>query len=368
MDPPGLRPSRAAAGYVGGMDRADGDLGSYHPLVRAVAEALRRHVSRDGKEQTGGRLLVAVSGGADSVALLRALLSLAGRRGWEMELAVGHVQHHLRHEAEDDARFVAELAEKHGLAYLRADLDLSETSGANLEAAGRLKRYEALAVMAQSLGATHVLTAHQAEDQLETLLMRLLRGASVRGWSGMAWQRRLLAGSDVRLARPMLGVRRQDVLDYLHTINQSWREDHTNADVTRWRARLRRDVLPVLRELRPDAAARALAATEHFRDLSRLLDEQIARAADHVLREGETRSLDRMTARLLPGVVLAGLVRRVLLEMAAGSDKLSRQAITPVVRAIRDGQGGQRRFEIGGAVVVVTRELVSFERRSTKGS
>lgn len=346
----------------------DADLGSFHPLVRTVAGALRRHVLNKRQGGSSRRLLVAVSGGADSVALLRAMLTLAGRRGWEMDLAVGHVQHHLRHQAEDDARFVAELADKHGLAYLRADLDMTDAGGANLEAVGRQKRYEALGVMVQSLGATHVLTAHQADDQLETLLMRLLRGASARGWSGMAWRRRLSPGSDVSLVRPMLAVSRDDVLDYLRAIGQTWREDHTNADVTRWRARLRRDVLPVLRDLRPDAAERAVAAAEHFRELSRLLDEQIARAADHVLRERDVRSLDRMTARLLPGVVLAGLVRRVLLEVANNSDKLTRQAIAPVVRAVRDGQGGQRRFEIGGAAVVVTREVVSFARASAKGS
>ncbi|MCC7205416.1 MAG: tRNA lysidine(34) synthetase TilS, partial [Phycisphaeraceae bacterium] len=237
----------------------DADLGSFHPLVRTVAGALRRHVLNKRQGGSSRRLLVAVSGGADSVALLRAMLTLAGRRGWEMDLAVGHVQHHLRHQAEDDARFVAELADKHGLAYLRADLDMTDAGGANLEAVGRQKRYEALGVMVQSLGATHVLTAHQADDQLETLLMRLLRGASARGWSGMAWRRRLSPGSDVSLVRPMLAVSRDDVLDYLRAIGQTWREDHTNADVTRWRARLRRDVLPVLRDLRPDAAERAVA-------------------------------------------------------------------------------------------------------------
>ena len=163
----------------------------HHPLVRAVAEGLRHHCG----VREGARLIVAVSGGADSVALLRALAILAPRRNWNLNLAVGHVQHHLRKRgAEADARFVAALAKKLELPFLRADLEPPRPAKGNREDWARKERYGALAEMAQAFGASFMVTAHHGDDQLETMLMRLVRGCSVRGLAGMRWRRRL-AGS-----------------------------------------------------------------------------------------------------------------------------------------------------------------------------
>ncbi len=319
--------------------------------------------------KAGTRLIVATSGGSDSVALLRVLAALAPRRTWRLNVArVGHVQHHLRNpeQAEGDADFVAKLADQLELPYLRADLD-PPVGPVNREAWARRARYGALARMAQAFDAQAILTAHHADDQLETLLMRMLRGASVEGLAGIAWRRRLSRdeaapeeANGVRplLLRPMLAVDRAGVREFLADIGQPWREDHTNQDITRLRARLRRNVLPLLQEIRMDAPARAVALGDHLRQMAHVLEEAIARAADRVTLADGQKVIDRAEARLMHGIVLIGLLRRLLTEAGIGRDRLGGRTLNPIVRAVRDTRGGERTFDLGGAKVLVTRDVV----------
>ena len=347
-----------------------------HPFVQNVAAGLKQHC----RVQPGDALLVAVSGGADSVALLRALAVLAPRKEWKLKLSVGHVQHHLRDEAEEDARFVEAMAKELGLPFLRADLELKGKAKGNLEGNARRQRYDALVTMARAAGANAIVTAHHGDDQLETLLMRLLRGTGVRGLRGMAWRRRVQSSefkvqssdsghsalraphSALVLLRPMLGVSRADVLAYLADLKQSWREDHTNADATRWRAKLRRDVLPHLHDLRMDAPQRATSLADHVRQVSRVLDDAVRAMLDRVVVEGNERIIDRTDARSQRVVVLGGLLRKLLIEMGVGADRLTWRALKPMVRAIRDTTGGTRTFDLtGGVKVKVTRATVTIQ-------
>ncbi len=244
---------------------------AYHPLVRQVVHGLRR---RCGVVE-GAAIVVAVSGGADSVALLRALRLLSGRRGWRLTLHVAHVQHHLRamDEAEGDAAFVASLAEQLHLPYLRRDIAVPP---GNTESQARRLRYSALADIAAEAGAAFIATAHHADDHLETVLMRLLRGTTASGLRGIAWRRSMALPAAAQspqtpptrglsLIRPMLGATHAQAVDFLQHLSQPWREDHTNADRSRTRARLRHDVLPVLRQLRPSVARKVLELSDGLR-------------------------------------------------------------------------------------------------------
>ena len=232
----------------------------YSPLVRAVVHGLRRRCAVPAE----AHIVVACSGGADSVALLRALDLLRGRRTWRLRLTVAHVQHHLRpaEEAEGDAAFVEALAGQLGLAFVRRDIAPAEEAG-NVEASARRQRYAVLAEMAEQVGASFVATAHHADDHLETILMALLRGTTVKGLRGIAWRRRLPEGAV--LIRPMLGATRAEAEAVLKQLDQPWREDATNQDRRRTRARLRHEVLPVLRELRPSVARKALELSDSLR-------------------------------------------------------------------------------------------------------
>ncbi len=340
----------------------------HDPLVKAIGRSLGDRC----RVRPGDRLLAAVSGGADSVALLRALVILAGRREWNLTLAIGHVQHHLRDDAEGDAIFVQSLASELRLPFLRADLNIEKHAG-NLEAQARKQRYEALGAMAAAAGAAHVVTAHHGQDQIETMLMRLLRGSSLKGLSGMAWRRRLIPAADtghaMQLIRPMLAIDRRELLRFLTGLNQPWCEDHTNADASRWRARLRRDVLPVLRELKPDVAARATMLADQLRQAGKVLDDAVSVVLDRVIVQGDSRTLDRTDARTLRMIVLSGVLRHLLLELGARADRLTTRSMKPMLRAIRDTTGGSRLFQFSeGVTALITRTaiVVSAEKESAE--
>ena len=184
-------------------------------------------------------VLVAVSGGADSVALVRGLAAIKQPGGGK--LVVAHFNHRLRGEAADaDERFVVELAEQLGFAHEigRADALLSA------EEDSRRLRYEFLKTAAERVAARYVVTAHTADDQAETILHRILRGTGIAGLAGMRRARPLT--EDIALLRPLLMFRRAELRQYLADIGQSFREDATNVDPRYTRNRLRNELLPLL--------------------------------------------------------------------------------------------------------------------------
>ena len=322
----------------------------YHPLVRAVARGLRRRC----RVPAGAGVLVAVSGGADSVALLRVLALLAGRRGFEMQLSVAHVNHHLRGaDADADALFVQALADGLGLPCELSGVHLDPAG--NREAVARRARYGALAQAARRHGASFIATAHHADDQLETLLMRVIRGASVRGLRGIAPRRRLRnsdASPPLYVVRPMLAAGRSSVVDFLGVVGQRWREDASNTDTALLRNRLRHQVVPLIKAIREDAPQRAVRLSEHFTDLYRLVQEQAPRLDDHAIPRAQARGMN--------AVVLDQALRSALARAGVGRDQMAGQALRPVVRAAQDGAGGSRTFGFArGVTITITRDRVA---------
>lgn len=192
-------------------------------------------------------VLVAVSGGADSVALLRGLDALK-QKGRE-QLIVAHFNHRLRGEESDaDEQFVSSLA--HDLD-LQFEVGRMEPGGLDncpdgLEDAARSQRYRFLKGAAERLGARYVACAHTADDQIETILHRILRGTGLAGLAGIPRCRRL--SHAVTLIRPLLEFRRSELVDYLQALGQPYREDSSNQDQRFTRNRIRHDLLPHLAE------------------------------------------------------------------------------------------------------------------------
>jgi tRNA(Ile)-lysidine synthase len=190
-------------------------------------------------------VLVAVSGGADSAALLRGLAEI--RLAGPGRLVGAHFNHGLRGaESDADEQSVVELCRSLGLECEvgRAEAPLVAAGSDGLEAAARQARYAFLQAAAERIGARYVVTAHTADDQAETILHRIVRGAGLAGLAGIPRHRRL--GPAVTLLRPMLGLRRSDVMAYLAEIGQPYREDATNLDAAYTRNRIRQELLPQL--------------------------------------------------------------------------------------------------------------------------
>jgi tRNA(Ile)-lysidine synthase len=214
-----------------------------------LVEVVRRCL-RGGPEGGAAGLVVAVSGGPDSVALARAALAA---REPDAPLVLAHLNHRLRGEESDaDEEFVAGLhaalsaaAPNVHLARTRLDVAASASAtGENLEAEARRLRYRWLAEVARSHGLRRVATGHTADDQAETVLHRLLRGAGLQGLRGIAARRELEAG--VEVVRPLLRATRADVLAYLGALGQPYRHDSSNDCLDRTRNRIRHELLPHL--------------------------------------------------------------------------------------------------------------------------
>ena len=224
-------------------------------LPEAVSEAMTRLVP-DWAAAPG---VVAVSGGADSVALLAALRPSG-------KLVVAHLNHRLRGEDSDaDERFVRELADGWGLPCRVGQLDTArEATGENLEAFARAARYRWFAEVALEVGAGWIATGHHADDQAETVLHRLIRGTGLQGLRGIAPIRR---DGAVPVVRPLLAVPRAAIMDYLAEIGQPYRTDASNADPRFTRNRIRQELLPLLRTFHADVVAalgRTAAQAEEF--------------------------------------------------------------------------------------------------------
>ncbi len=260
----------------------------YHVLVHSLAERVLAHIRREELLHAGDRIGVAVSGGVDSVALLRLILELRSELG--IVLSVVHFNHKLRGaESDADQEFVAGLAREHRLEFYCSSGDvagLAAEQHSGIEATAREMRYEffrrllggegtsaakaaldsgfdrgaempALSERSAPKGAAppkgvldKVATGHTPDDQAETVLMRLIRGTGMRGLGGI--YPRITVDSDEdeeehgEIIRPLLGIRRRELEQYLCEIKQPWREDATNSDSAFTRNRVRKLILPTL--------------------------------------------------------------------------------------------------------------------------
>jgi len=250
------------------------------PLRRLVWEAM----VQDRLVQPGDCVLVGVSGGPDSVALLHALVRLQDLLG--IRTHVVHVDHQLRTESRDDAVFVQELSNQLKVSAnveRRHVLQEAERLGLSLEDAARRARYDALLGVARRIGAQSIAVAHTADDQAETVLMRLLRGAGLAGLSAMPVVRPL---QELRLIRPLLQAPRTEVLDYLRREGVPFRQDASNQDLRFVRNRIRHQLLPLLED----------AFNPNIKQLMNQFAQQCRADADY-LREAAQRQWKRLVKR-----------------------------------------------------------------------
>jgi tRNA(Ile)-lysidine synthase len=317
----------------------DGSEGNLDAMARTLTEGVRAAVRRYALLDPGDVVLVAVSGGADSVALLGGLLDLRGDLG--ITVAAAHLDHRLRGaESAADRRFVEALAARFGVPCVSEAVDVP---AGNLEAEARRVRYAFLERAADGIGATKIATAHTRDDQAETVLLRLVRGAGRRGLGGIRPRRG-------RIVRPLLLCDRIQLRAFLVERGLDWRRDHSNFDLASERARVRHGFLPALaRELNPRLSANLAELADVMREEDALLDRLAAATARHA-----TVAIDVVTALEPP---LARRAVRHWWRRHGSGRRIGRAHVEGVCRlAARASDDGEIAVP-GGAVVRAARGL-----------
>ncbi|HWY43653.1 MAG TPA: tRNA lysidine(34) synthetase TilS [Candidatus Sulfotelmatobacter sp.] len=336
--------------------------------------------------RAGDRLGVAVSGGADSVALLRLLVELRVELG--VVLSVVHFNHKLRGKAsEKDEAFVAELAEKFGLTFHVGRGDVGKKAKrekTNLEDAARRARYEFFRKLTESGLVDCVATAHTADDQAETVLAHILRGTGLAGLAGIH------PVTSEGIVRPLLGVRRSELRKYLRAKKQSWREDATNRDTSRQRARMRRKLLPLLEKQFNPRAVEHLGALAELARRDEALLSALARARCEVLAK-EQAGVKRIEAGKLLRPMEEGLfnlegtenaekreenltalstriVRLLVGEHKRAGSELAAIHVEAVLQLARSGENGKVLQLPGGVDVRREDDWLVFLARASSGA
>jgi tRNA(Ile)-lysidine synthase len=286
-----------------------------------LADRVLRTIRRHGLVPSGGRVLVALSGGPDSVALVHLLREIE-RSGALAVAGLAHFNHRLRgDEADEDERFCRRMAEAFSLPIEvgREDVRaLAARERRSIEDAARSARYAFLEEAASRLGADAIATGHSRDDQAETFLLRLMRGAGPRGLAGIFPR----AG---RVVRPLLEIRRADLREYAEERQLAFREDETNRDVSIPRNRIRHELIPYLeRELSPGVVEVLAREADIARDDEDRLNEEAIALLDTVVlgdvpsRHARGAELDAARLGALHPALAARVAREVLARVAAG--------------------------------------------------
>lgn len=312
-------------------------------------------------------IVIAVSGGADSSALLLALDELVKNGKLELKVVVAHLDHGLRATSRADARWVKQMAQSLGgdIDVVIGKADLKKKAGtnshrpANLEQAARNARYKFLHKTAKAKHSRVVLTAHTLDDQAETILMRLLRGSAAEGLSGIVAVRRLAPGSDIQLVRPLVSwARRADTEAYCKRQKLEFRVDEMNFVETFSRVRVRQQLLPLMKSFNP----RIVEALNRTAALLTEDSEALAEAAGHLLERailgggGSNETIGLSISVKVLAEAPAALRRRALREWilrARGNLRRVEMVHLLAVEALLNGERGGRVAELPGGLKIV---------------
>jgi tRNA(Ile)-lysidine synthase len=258
--------------------------------------------------ERGQRVLVAVSGGQDSLCLVKLLLDLRSKWGWH--LAIAHCNHRWRTDSDANADYVRQLAQDWQLPYYQQTAEVVATS----EAAARSWRYQVLTAIAQQHDYSSIVTGHTASDRAETLLYNLMRGSGADGLQALVWKRSLTP--DIQLVRPLLGTTRAETGQFCQDAQLQIWDDTTNHDLTYARNRIRQELLPYLQTHFNSQAEHALSQTAELLQADvEYLETQAAdllQQLQHPDRPGLNRSLLQKSPLALQRRVIRQFLQQTL--------------------------------------------------------
>src|SRR5689334_18012285 len=306
----------------------------------------------------GQHLLVAVSGGPDSIAPLSLLTELAP--SWRLTLTAVHFNYGLRGgESDGDEEFVSSFCSRRNIPLIvRRPVLAKQRRASSLQLLARWARYEAMKSLAHQLHADKIVTGHTANDQGETMLLWMLRGAGVTGLAGMPFVREQI------IVRPLLKTTREDILAYLKQEGLSYRQDSSNLTGLYRRNRVRRDLLPVMEDITPGI----VRLLERQADVLRADDAYLEQVVAELYRSlimvdaGGNQRFERQAVTSLPDALKRRLVRHMLKLTDAEHRAPSVCVVDGVLRFLSGKYKGQR-VSLRGIDVIRNRERVLVTRR-----
>jgi tRNA(Ile)-lysidine synthase len=330
--------------------------------VQDLREIVQRSIVARKLFSRGERILVAVSGGVDSIVLLALLAELAGERRWK--LFVAHFNHQLRGRASDgDERFVSQVAKRLGLPFCAgrgAVKQLARAQGISIEMAARQLRHEFLAQSAERLKCPVIAVAHHADDQVELFFLRLLRGSGGEGLAGMKWSSPSPVNRRVRIARPLLEVGKVDLEAFARENKIRFREDGSNVSPDILRNRVRHELLPLMRKRFQPALNRAVLRLMEIVGAESEMVELLAR--DWLAKYPRGSKWSRLALAVQRRVIQKQLQR---LRVVTDFDLVERLRLQPD-KLVSTAAGQFVRREAQGQVAMVPAESRAFDRTEWK--
>lgn len=326
-------------------------------MIRSLAqELLSEEVLR-----SDDFLVVGISGGPDSMALLHVLLDLNRIAGWNLRLHLAHLHHQLRpEEGEKDAAFVQAAADSLGLPVTidrRNVAELAAERRESVEETGRRERYDFFERVCLQVGSKLVAVGHQADDNAETVLHRVLRGTGLRGLSGIPRRRALSPGSDIHIVRPLLRWTRRQILAYLADSGIAYREDHTNALREPMRNRIRNEVMPLLeREINPQVREALNRLGEQAQWMENFLRETVQRTFETMIvaRTDQVLVLNAEVLARKSRIVQTELIRLAYRSFGLGEQDLTFQHIVAAFDLLNESGAGKQ-VQLPAGVIVERR-------------
>jgi tRNA(Ile)-lysidine synthase len=313
-------------------------------------------------------LLVAVSGGPDSVCLLHILLKL--RKNLNIKLHIAHLNHQLRGaESEADARYVAQLASRLGVPAIIEERDVRAYQAQkrnSLEEAAREVRYTFLSEVAESIGADRVAVGHTSDDHIETILMHLVRGTGTQGLRGLQPANRWRSGDkSLMVIRPLLGVSRQETVDYCRNYQLEPRIDSSNLSLSTLRNKIRHQLLPLLQSYNPQVADALIRTGRIAEDNLAFLNKESARLWGSIVqRRKEMVILDKAGFLGLPPALQRHLLRQAIEELLGNLRDIETRHIEEML-AILDKPAGKSLNLPGNLVFIIEYDRYLITLKST---
>ena len=299
------------------------------------------------------KILVALSGGADSVALLRVLLSL----GYTCECA--HCNFHLRGlESDRDEDFVRQLCEKQGIPLYVTHFDTSayaKEHHLSIEMAARELRYEWFERIRKEIGASVIAVAHHRDDSVETFLLNLMRGAGINGLKGIPIK-------NGYIVRPLLSVSREDILDYLQAVHQDFVSDSTNLVDEYMRNKIRLNILPAMKEVNPSIMGTIQETTFRFSEISNIYQQDRTEAIAHKVISTSPDMFRISLVDVLEDLAPVSLLHEILFPKGFNASQ-----IQDIYRSLSSSQSGKRFFSTEWEVLR-DREYIWIKKKTSAQS